>query len=64
MVIIIPKAAAVVLQVSENTARKKLRELRKHYALLPHQKICIKKFCDYFGLNEELVLKTLKSKGK
>lgn len=64
MVIILPKAAAVVLQVSENTARRKLRELRNHYSLLPHQKVCLKKFCDYFALDEELVTRTLKSYGK
>jgi len=60
MVVIISKSVAVVLQVSENTARKKLRELRRHYGLLPHQKVCITKFCEYFALNEERVIKKLR----
>lgn len=63
MVIIMSKSAAVVLQVSENTARIKLRELRKKYGLLPHQKVCITKFCEYFALNEERVIKKLREFG-
>ena len=63
MVIITSKSAAVVLQVSENTARVKLKELRKEYGLLPHQKVCIIKFCEYFALNEERVVKKLRQFG-
>lgn len=63
MVIIIPKSAALVLQVHEGTARKKLRELKRHYNQKPHEKVCITKFCEYFGLNEQRVTKELNSMG-
>lgn len=63
MTVISVKSAAMLLNVCELTARKRLSGLIKHYQLQPHQAICITKFCDYFALDLEVVTKMLKSKG-
>ena len=63
MVLIFTGAAAIILRVSENTARRKLKALRAHYKLLKHQPISIAKFCEYFALEEDRVLEELKERG-
>ena len=63
MILIVPKAAAIILQVSENTARKKLKAIKEYYGLKPHQEVSIVKFCEYFALEEDRVVKRLKELG-
>ena len=57
--IIYPKDVKIITGKSYRSACDLLIEIRKTLNKAPHQVLTIREFCDYMGLEEELVLEFL-----
>ena len=57
---IYPKDIQIVTGKSERYGRSVIQQIKKKYLKESHQLVTIEEFCNYIGLNEEKVLKTIR----
>ncbi|PRZ20064.1 MULTISPECIES: hypothetical protein [Flavobacterium] len=58
-IVIYPNDIRMLTDKSESYARKEIQNLKRVLNKEPHQKVTIKEYCHYYGLNLEEVLGVL-----
>ena len=58
-VCIYPKDVQIVTGKSERWGREVIKKIKSHFSKQPHQLVSIDEFCQYMGLQFEVVFKQL-----
>ena len=58
-VIIYPKDIALITGKSYRSSWQLLKNIRTHYNKEQHQVVPVQEFCEYIGINEEVVCKLI-----
>ena len=58
-IVIYPSDIRMLTDKSESYARKEIQNLKRALNKEKHQKVTIKEYCGYYGLNEEQVMGVL-----